>query len=129
MRKFHKFSKADHLARKGVGVKTTTTEKHVGRNVVHKLFAVCGDNASPNDTFYDHLLQRLHDNGFDDDPSCSKGLDRCRFRGRASRVRCIAHIIALVVGAILAYTDGLGAVHSQRTTQRRCDTYLPISLY
>jgi hypothetical protein len=36
-------------------VVTTKTEERVGLNCAHKLFAVCGDNASPNDTFCDHL--------------------------------------------------------------------------
>jgi hypothetical protein len=36
-------------------VRRITTEKHVGLEVIHKLFAVCGDNATPNDTLCDHL--------------------------------------------------------------------------
>jgi hypothetical protein len=38
---------------------TIITEERIGLNCTEKLFAVCGDNASPNDTFCDHLHQRL----------------------------------------------------------------------
>jgi hypothetical protein len=80
---------------------TITTEKRVGLNCAQKLFAVCGDNASPNDTFCDHVHQRLL-REYDDNPVSTAGLPRCRFHGRDSRIRCTAHIIALVVGDILA---------------------------
>jgi len=36
---------------------TITTEKRIGLDCAEKLFAVCEDNVSPNDTFYDHLYQ------------------------------------------------------------------------
>jgi hypothetical protein len=38
---------------------TTTTEQRVGLNRAQKLFAVCGDNATNNNTFCDHLHTRL----------------------------------------------------------------------
>ena len=44
---------------------TVTIEERVGLNCAQKLFAVCGDNASPNNTFCDHLHQRLLEK-FDD---------------------------------------------------------------
>jgi hypothetical protein len=34
---------------------TVITKKHIGLEVIHKLFAVCRDNTSPNDTLCDHL--------------------------------------------------------------------------
>jgi hypothetical protein len=78
----------------------TITEERIGLKCAEKLFAVCGDNTPANDTFADHLLNLLqHD--YDDDPSSTSGLPKCRFHGRSSRIRCIAHIIALVVGAVL----------------------------
>jgi hypothetical protein len=61
---------------------------------------VCGDNATPNNTFCDHLYQQLL-RDYDDNPTSNSGLPRCRFHGRRSRICCIAHIIALVVGAVL----------------------------
>lgn len=79
---------------------TTTTQERVGLNCAEKLFAVCGDNASPNDTFCDHLLEKLLQE-HDDDPTANSDLPRCRFHGRLSRTRCVAHIIALIVDAIL----------------------------
>jgi hypothetical protein len=71
--------------------------------VIHKLFAVCGDNTTPNDTLCDHLYQRLFDNGYNDDPSSNNGLPVCRFHGRNSRIRCMAYIITLVVNVILVF--------------------------
>jgi hypothetical protein len=68
---------------------TITTEERIGLDCAHKLFAVCGDNASNNDTFCDHLHARLLQT-HDDDPSSTSGLPHCRFRGRDSRIRCIA---------------------------------------
>lgn len=84
-------------------VQTVTTEKHVGLNIVHKLFAVTGDNASPNDTLCDHLHQRLLSNGFDDNPASRNNLPLCQFHRRSSRIRCMAHIIALVVDEVLKF--------------------------
>jgi hypothetical protein len=95
------YEKSTEVVRENV--RTITTEKHIGLNIAHKLFAVCGDNASPNDTFCDHFHQRLLSNGFDDNPASGNSLPLCRFHGRNSRIRCMAHIIALVVGAVLTF--------------------------
>jgi hypothetical protein len=79
---------------------TTITEERIGLNYRKKLFTVYGDNASNNDIFYDHLYNLLlHD--YDDDPILNTGLPKCHFYGRPSRIWCIAHLIALVVGVIL----------------------------
>ena len=75
-------------------------EERIGLKCAEKLFAVCGDNALNNDTFCDHLyamLQREYNN----DPSSTSGLLKCRFYSRLSRIWCIAYIIALIVGAVL----------------------------
>jgi hypothetical protein len=79
---------------------TITIEERVGLNCAHKLFAVCGDNATNNDTFCDHLLERLQQD-YDDDSSSTLGLPKCRFHGQDSRIRYGAHIISLVVDAVL----------------------------
>jgi len=80
---------------------TTVTEERQGLNCAQKLFAVCGDNASNNDTFCDHFHSLLLGT-FENDPSSDSDVERCRFRGRSSRIRCIAHIISLIVDAIFA---------------------------
>jgi hypothetical protein len=80
---------------------TTTTEERVGLDIAHKLFAVCGDNAGNNNTFCDHFHQRLLSK-FENEPAPDSDSVRCRFRGRESRIRCIAHIISLIVDAIFA---------------------------
>ena len=50
--------------------------------------------------FCDHLYNLLlHD--YDDDPMSNIGLLKCHFYGRPSRIRCIAYIIAFVIGAVL----------------------------
>jgi hypothetical protein len=49
------------------------------------------------------LRQHLLDHGFGDDPASNNGLPACRFHGRSSRIRCMAHIIALVFNAILVF--------------------------
>jgi hypothetical protein len=36
-------------------IRTVITKKHIRLEAIHKLFAVCGDNTSPNDTLCDHL--------------------------------------------------------------------------
>lgn len=78
----------------------TVTEERIGLKCAQKLFTVCGDNAPVNDTFCDHLYNLLlHD--YDDDPMSNTGLLKCYFYGRPSRIRCIAYIIALVVGTVL----------------------------
>lgn len=75
----------------------------IGLGIAHKVFAICGDNASPNDTFCDHyhdLLQLDYDN----DPT-SEASGYC-FKGRESRIRCLAHIIALIAGSVFKHMGG-----------------------
>jgi hypothetical protein len=79
---------------------TLTIEERIGLDYAYKLFAVCGDNALNNDTFCDHLYKRLLQT-YDNNPLSNSGLPHCRFYGRSSRICCITHIIALVVGTIL----------------------------
>jgi hypothetical protein len=79
---------------------TTIIEERIGLNYREKLFAVYRDNALNNDIFYDYLYNLLlHD--YDNDPILNTGLPKCHFYGRPSRIRCIAYLIALVVGAVL----------------------------
>jgi hypothetical protein len=82
------------------GTIVTTTEERVSLNCAQKLFAVCGDNATPNNTFCDHPHKRLLQN-FDDNPTSFSDLPRCRFRGRSSCIRCVAYIITLIVQTVL----------------------------
>jgi hypothetical protein len=79
------------------GVQKTTTEKFIGLDIAHKLFAVTGDGAKPNNTMCDHLLTGLEDR-FE---SWTSNSPKFKFRGRDSRIYCIAHIIALVCGSVL----------------------------
>jgi hypothetical protein len=78
---------------------TVTIEEQVGLDCAAKLFAVCGDNAGNNDTFCNHFYSLLLAE-YDDDPLSNSDLPHCRFHGRSSRIRCVAHIISLVVDAI-----------------------------
>ena len=78
----------------------TITKERVSLKCAEKLFAVYGDNALNNNTFCDHLLKHLHHN-YDDSPTSTTGLPKCRFHGHMSRIWYIAHIIALVVNAVL----------------------------
>lgn len=64
-----------------------------------KLFGITGDNAGNNGT----LCQTTYDTSkkvYDDKPS-PIGRERMQFHGRASWIRCFAHVIALVCGDIL----------------------------
>ncbi len=79
---------------------TIIIEERIGLDYAQKLYAVYRDNASNNDTFYDHLYIRLHKD-YDDDPLSTSGLPKCRFCRQDSRIRCTAYIIILVVGAVL----------------------------
>jgi hypothetical protein len=79
---------------------TTITEERIGLNYREKLFIVYGDNILNNDIFCDYLYNLLlYD--YDDDPILNTGLLKCHFHGRPSRIRCIAYLIALVVGIVL----------------------------
>ena len=67
--------------------------------IKHKLFAITGDNAGNNGTLcqalYDNL-KRQYDDGFS-----PIGRSRMRFHGKQSWVRCLAHVIALIVKDVL----------------------------
>jgi hypothetical protein len=79
---------------------TTIMEERIGLNCREKLFAICGDNASNNNIFYDHLYNLLlHD--YNNDPTSNTGLLKCHFHSRPSRIQYIAHLIALVISVIL----------------------------
>jgi hypothetical protein len=75
---------------------------HVGLNIAHKVIAVCGDNAPNNDTFCDHFHAKLKVK-YDDNPQLLLGLPRCLFRGRQSRIRCLAHILALIAESVFKH--------------------------
>ena len=75
----------------------------IGLDIAHKVFAVCGDNATPNDTFCDHFY-RLLKVEYDDDPTT--GIPHCWFKGRESRIRCLAHIIALIASSVFEHLGG-----------------------
>jgi hypothetical protein len=64
---------------------TTIMEERIGLDCREKLFVVCEDNVSNNDTFCDYLYNLLlHD--YDDDPISNTGLPKCHFHGRPSRI-------------------------------------------
>jgi hypothetical protein len=83
------------------------TIKAVGLKINHKVIAVCGDNAPNNDTFCDHFHQKLQVDGYDDDIRIQGELNlkRCLFRGRRSRIRCLAHINSLIGEAVFKALD------------------------
>jgi hypothetical protein len=79
---------------------TTVTEERIGLDYREKLFIVYGDNTLKNDTFCDHFYNLLlHD--YDDDLILNTGLLKCHFYSRPSRIRCIAHLIALIISIVL----------------------------
>jgi hypothetical protein len=70
-------------------------------NICHFLLTITGDNAGNNDTFCIYFHNRLlkeYDDYFEEVPLRGK---KMRFRGSASRIRCFAHILNLIVKAIL----------------------------
>ena len=77
--------------------------------IAEKLLTVTGDNAGNNLTLCDFLHAELL-NRFDeeDDPFRMKPL--MRFRGRASFIPCLAHIINLICKSILAFLKA-GSAH------------------
>jgi hypothetical protein len=70
-------------------------------NIRQKLIAITADNASNNDTLCRHLFNRLsrHFDSYDSEVQYNEGT--MRFKGEESRIRCFAHILNLVVKAIL----------------------------
>jgi hypothetical protein len=79
---------------------TTITKERIGLDCHEKLFIVYGDNALNNDIFYNYLYNLLLHN-YNNDPTLNTGLPKCHFYGRPSRIRCIAYLIALIVGVVL----------------------------
>lgn len=71
--------------------------------ILHKIISIIGDNASNNDTLYYHLYRKLeskYDYFLDSMPV--HGDPPMRFQGEGkSQVQCFAHILNLVVEAIL----------------------------
>jgi hypothetical protein len=70
---------------------------------LQKLLAITADNASNNDTLVEHLHHRLLEQ-FDDEVDLEYGNARpiMQFRGKKHRIRCIAHVLNLIVHQILA---------------------------
>ena len=66
--------------------------------VLQKLLAITADNASNNDTLVEHLHRRLL-TLFDDEVDLDIGNVQpiMRFRGKQHRIRCIAHVLNLIV--------------------------------
>lgn len=69
------------------------TTAYIGLNCLEKIIAVCADNATNNDTFCDHFYRMI----CDEFPASS---GKRKFKGRESRIRCLAHIIALIAGKV-----------------------------
>jgi hypothetical protein len=102
---------------KGDMVRTTS---HVGLNIAHKVIAVCGDNAPNNDTFCDHFHRKLLAHDYDDDPQLdpNSSLKSCRFRGRKSRIRCLAHITSLIGDAVFDHLKAGTTKEAKELLQR-----------
>jgi hypothetical protein len=75
---------------------------YVSLNIAHKVITVCGDNAPNNNTFCDHFHTKLKVK-YNDYPQLLLGLPRCLFRGRQSRIRCLAHILALIAESVFKH--------------------------
>lgn len=85
------------------------TTSYIGLNMRHKVLAVCGDNAANNDTFCDHFHQMLQE----DDTHTNY-----RFKGRESRIRCLAHILALVSKAVYVYLKAESREDAEQVVNR-----------
>lgn len=81
---------------------STKTTTIIGLNIAHKVYAICGNNAPNNDTFCDHFHSKLLAI-FNDDPNREMDISRCLFRGRASRIGCLAHICSLIAEAVFKH--------------------------
>ena len=69
---------------------------------LYKLLALTADNATNNDTLVEHLhcqLLTLFDNEVDLEMGNTQTV--MRFRGKEHRIRCIAHVLNLIVYKIL----------------------------
>jgi hypothetical protein len=75
-------------------------------DVLQKLLAITADNASNNDTLVEHLHHQLLEQ-FDDEVDLEYGNTRpiMRFRGKQHRIRCIAHVLNLIMHQILAMSQ------------------------
>ena len=79
---------------------TVTEEERIRLNFAHKLFDVCRDNTTNNNTFCDHLYAKLLKE-YNNNPASTSRLFKYRFKGWDSWIRCIACIISPVVDAVL----------------------------
>ena len=79
---------------------TIIIKERIGLNYAKKLFTVYRDNIGNNNIFCDYLYTLLLYN-YDDDSLLNIGLPKYRFHGRPSRIQYIAHLITLVVSAVL----------------------------
>jgi len=82
-------------------IKQTTT--YISLKIAHKIIAIYGDNASNNDTFYDYFYAKLLANNYNNNPQSNLSLPRYLFQGRASYIRCLAHICKLIAEFIFSY--------------------------
>ena len=82
-------------------IKQTTT--YISLKIAHKIIIIYGDNALNNNTFYNHFHAKLLANNYNDNPQSNLSLPRYLFQGRASYIRCLAHICKLIAEFIFSY--------------------------
>ena len=88
-----------HSGENLASVVLTALKRH---DMCHLLLTITGDNASNNDTLcvnLHELLLREYDDYLEEFPDRNATM---RFRREASRIRCFAHVLNLIVKAILA---------------------------